>query len=70
MDQNKNAPLKKISPYCGHRSKRTCIADTVELGDKELFGHTYPYEVNWQIGHRKWFLNTNLFIIKFDCTTE
>jgi hypothetical protein len=18
----------------------------------------YPYEVNWQIGHRKWFLNT------------
>ena len=34
----------------------------------------YPYEVNWQIGHRKWFLNTNLFLIKpflitkFDCT--
>ena len=24
----------------------------------------YPYEVNWQIGHRKWFLNTNLFLIK------
>ena len=29
----------------------------------------------WQIGHRKWFLNTNLFLIKmfliakFDCTT-
>ena len=34
----------------------------------------YPYEVIWQIGHRKWFLNTNLFLIKqfliakFDCT--
>ena len=32
----------------------------------------YPYEVN---GHRKWFLNTNLFLIKqflnakFDCTS-
>ena len=32
-----------------------------------------PYEVNWQVGHRKWFLNTNLFLIKpflitkFDC---
>ena len=49
-----------------------------ELGDKELFGHSkivsYPYKVNWQIGHRKWFFNTNLFLIKpflttkFDCT--
>ena len=35
----------------------------------------YSYKVNeWQIGHRKWFLNTNLFLIKpfliakFDCT--
>ena len=34
----------------------------------------YPYEVNWQIGLRKWFLNNNLFFInlylitKFDCT--
>ena len=33
----------------------------------------YPYEVNWQIGHGKWFLNTNMFLIKlflitnFDC---
>ena len=26
MDKNKNAPLKKISPYCGHRTKRTCDA--------------------------------------------
>ena len=52
-------------------------ARTVELGDKELFGHPrivpYPYEVNWQIGHGKWFLNTNMFLIKlflitnFDC---
>ena len=24
----------------------------------------YLYEVNWQTGHRKWFLNTNLFLIK------
>ena len=24
----------------------------------------YPSEVNWQIGQRKWFLNTNLFLIK------
>ena len=25
----------------------------------------------WQIGHRKWFLNTNLFLIsKFDCTYQ
>ena len=24
----------------------------------------YPDEVNWQIGQRKWFLNTNLFLIK------
>ena len=23
----------------------------------------YPYEVNWHIGHRKWFLNINLFLI-------
>jgi hypothetical protein len=36
----------------------------------------YPYEVNWQIGHRKWFLNTNLFLIKqfliakFDCSRQ
>ena len=36
----------------------------------------YPYEVNWQIGHGKWFLNTNLFLIKpflitkFDCTCQ
>ena len=36
----------------------------------------YPYEVNWQIGHRKWFLNINLFLIKefliakFDCTMQ
>ena len=28
----------------------------------------YLYEVNWQIGQRKWFLNTILFLItKFDC---
>ena len=36
----------------------------------------YPYEVNWQIGHKKRFLNTNLFLIKpflitkFDCTSK
>ena len=25
----------------------------------------HPYEVSkWQMGHRKWFLNTNLFLIK------
>ena len=36
----------------------------------------YPYEVNWQMGHRKWFINTNLFLIKqfliakFDCTKK
>ena len=36
----------------------------------------YPYEVKWQISHRKWFLNTNLFlikpflIVKFDCTKK
>ena len=48
----------------------------VELGNKEHFGQepkivpntkfslltVVSYEVNWQIGHRKWFLNT-----KFDC---
>ena len=33
----------------------------------------YPYEVNCQIGHKKWFLNTNLYLVKpflntkFDC---
>ena len=36
----------------------------------------YPDEVNWQIGQRNWFLNTNLFLIKpfiitkFDCITN
>ena len=24
----------------------------------------YPHGVKWEIGHRKWFLNTNLFLIK------
>jgi len=50
------------------------IGCTVELGGKKLFGHpkivpltpnvSYPHEVNWQIGRGKWFLNTNLFLIK------
>ena len=39
------ALAEKVLDLCG----------TVELGDKELFGHPkivpYPYEVNWQIGH-------------------
>ena len=36
----------------------------------------YPYEVNWQIGHRKLFLNNNLFLIepflitKCDCISN
>ena len=55
------------------------MVSTVKLGNKELFDHPkivpYPYEVNWQIGLKKWFLNTNLFLIKpflitkFDCTS-
>jgi hypothetical protein len=61
---------------------------TDKLESKELFGRPkncslmpkvpYPYEVNGklEIGHRKWFLNTNLFLIKpfliakFDCTCK
>ena len=54
---------------------------TVEVDNKGLFGRPkivpYPYEVcKWQIGHRKWFLDTNLFLIKpflitkFDCTNN
>ena len=48
------------------RFKHVKNKDTVKLGNKELFGHP-------KIGHRKWFLNTNLFrikpflITKFDC---
>jgi hypothetical protein len=48
--------------------QNTCYFSTVKLGDKELFGHPkivpYPYEVNYQISHGKWFLNTNLFLMK------
>ena len=45
---------------------------TAKLGDKELFGHCKIfmkarlftiYEVNWQIGHSKWFNITKLFTI-------
>ena len=59
---------------------------TIELGNKELFGHHKIVKLflnakkslslwsKWQIGHGKWFFNTNLFpikpflIAKFDCT--
>ena len=36
--------------------KDSIFRNTVELGDKELFGHPkivpYPYEVNWQLAMR------------------
>ena len=47
--------------------------DAVELGNKELFGRlklflnaksSLSLWSKWQIGHMKWFLNTNLFLIK------
>ena len=58
---------------------------TVKLGNKELFGRpkiflkaksSLSLWSKWQIGHGKWFLNTNLFLIKpfliakFDCTSR
>ena len=62
------------------------LPSTVELGNKELFGRlklflnakcSLSLWCKWQrqIGHGKWFLNTNKFVIKplfviakFDCT--
>ena len=58
-------------------SEAIIVETTIKLGNKELSGRPkivpYPYIGKWQIGHGKWFLNTNKFLIKpfliskFDC---